>query len=737
MGLNVFDLDARIGISTKKFIDAVKEAGKSGKDLSKELDNVNPHVKAVENRLDEAAKAAEETKKKVNDLSDAYNKSAKEAGKDADETKELADELKKAEKELEKAKREVNYLEKELEKESQAAEEGAGETKKLGTEVKTAGDNAEKSSSKFKDLASNIKDGLEAAAKVGVVAVGAAATGVSALVKSSVAEYSEYEQLVGGVNKLFGEAGNSVIENAMNAYATSGMSANEYMSQVTGFAASLIQATGRGEQQNIDDLQDALDEEYALTKQTLADEYDAVKENWNDRIKESRKAKDGEADLLTKQRDEELKALKKANEEKLNTLKQHNKDVIAETERANNQSESTFESLTKAADLADVAMRSISDNVNTFGTDMASVQNAYQGFAKQNYTMLDNLRLGYGGTKAEMERLIDDANEYAESIGEASDLSINSFADIVTAIDLIQKKQGIWKTTEKEAAGTITGSISAVRAAWKNLTVEMAKEDGDVNKAFQILGENFGGVIMNILPKVQNAIGGVGTLITQAAPQISKGLQDLLPKVLPQLIKSAGQLVSAVGQGVITSLPTLLDTGKELLASIADIDFEGNGVIGDLLDAIVGNVDEYFGYGERILSNIGNAIINADHSKLGETFSKVITSGLNSITDLLADLDMQKVGKNIADFINAVDWKAIAQSVVDLLGAALGSLGDIAISFFTNINGESFLNALAVFAAPKLLGSMLTAFKGSECQTQFGSIRDYMGAEIGKGGKDL
>ena len=661
------------------------------------------------------------------------------------DTKDFVDGVKNVEKILKdlenntsKAAGGTKDLDKAIDSEGKAAKESSEDTKTLGKEVKTTGNNAESASSKISDLADKIKNGLSTAAKASAAALGAASAGVVALAKDSITAFADNEQLEGGIKKLFGDAADQVLENADEAFEKAGMNVNEYMEQVSGFAAALVQATGRGEQQDIDELQNALDEEYELTKQNLQDNYDLQKEYWNDLIKQSKAAKDGEADMLTKQRDEDLKNLKRANDDKLNELKAYNKQVVAEAEKANNQSESTFESLSEAASLADVAMRAISDNVNTFGTDMSSVQAAFQGFAKQNYTMLDNLKLGYGGTKAEMERLIDDANTYAESMGQASDLTINSFADIVKAIELIQEKQGIAGTTEEEAAKTISGSVNMAKKAWQNLAVEISKDDGDIEKAFGKLETSLENVGRNIGPRVEQTLNGIGTLITAAAPKITKAVTTMLPKVLPSVISAAASLVKGVGEAVITSLPDLVDVGKDLLGTLADsisnANLGGEGIVGKLLDTITDNAGDYFEYAEKIVSGIGNAIINSDHSKLGKMFSTVITKGLNSITDLLADLDMNKVGQNIADFVKAIDWKAIATSAINLLGAALGSITDIASSFFSNMDGETFMDALAVLAAPKLLTGMLGAFKGPVCATQFTNIKDYLSQEIGSSG---
>ena len=317
-------------------------------------------------------------------------------------------------------------------------------------------------------IASGITGKLGQAAKVvGTAIVGATAAagaGVVAIGKAAVDGYASYEQLTGGVAKLYGsgqtliayaqEQGKAVSEvrdeynalnpavalmseNASKAWQTAGMSANQYMEQATSFSAALIGSLG------------------------------------------------GDT--------------------------------------------------AKAAEQADVAMRAMSDNVNTFGSNMGDVQNAFQGFAKQNYTMLDNLKLGYGGTKEEMQRLIDDANAYAEANGKAADLSIDSFSDIVTAIQLIQEKQHIAGTTAKEAMSTIEGSWNAAKASWDNLLVAIGSGDGEmvsqsvtglVDSIFgtfsEEAGKREGGLVNNLLPVLQN----VGNAFMQQLPTIAGQLVE-------------------------------------------------------------------------------------------------------------------------------------------------------------------------------------------------------------------
>ena len=288
------------------------------------------------------------------------------------------------------------------------------------------------------------------AATAGKVAAGASAavaTGLGAIGKMALDSYASYEQLSGGVDKLYGDAADKLRGYAQQAYATAGMSANQYMEQATSFSAALISSLG-GDQQ-------------------------------------------------------------------------------------------------KAAEMTDVAMRAMSDNVNVFGSNMEDVQNALQGFAKQNYTMLDNLKLGYGGTKEEMQRLIDDANAYAEANGKAADLSIDSFADIVQAIQYVQEAQGVAGTTAKEAATTIEGSVNMAKAAWANLLTELGKDDGDVTARVEELMESVTAVVSNVTPVVQ---------------RIGEGLAAAMPELIPAALELGGQVVTAMGQVIAGSAPVIAES---------------------------------------------------------------------------------------------------------------------------------------------------------------------------------
>ena len=300
---------------------------------------------------------------------------------------------------------------------------------------------------------------------------GAVSSAAQSVVGGAVEAYSTYEQMVGGVDKLFGDASGKLQQYAAQAYQTSGMSSNQYMQQATSFSAALINSLG------------------------------------------------GDT--------------------------------------------------SKAADMADVAMRAMSDNVNVFGSNAEDVQNAIMGISRQNYTMLDNLKLGYAGTKQGMQQLIDDANKWGAANGEASDLSIDSFADCVQAIQQVQEAQGIAGTTAKEAAGTIEGSVTMAKAAWENLLTGLADPDADVGA----LVGNLLGAVDNVVANVAPRVGQVFTTVVSYLPQaVSQVGQTLLPVVADAAAGLVGAAASALGtvRGYLAGVDWAGEA-QSLLAGIASV----------------------------------------------------------------------------------------------------------------------------------------------------------------------
>lgn len=223
----------------------------------------------------------------------------------------------------------------------------------------------------------------------------------------------------------------------------------------------------------------------------------------------------------------------------------------------------------KAAEYTNMAIIDMSDNVNKMGSDMESVQNAYQGFAKQNYTMLDNLKLGYGGTKTEMERLIADANKLREAQGLAGDLTIEKYSDVIEAIHLVQDEMGITGTTAKEAATTIQGSVGMMKSAWANLTTGLANENANIDQLITNLIESVGAVGENLIPRIKVTLQGIVKLISELAPLIAKELPSIINDILPDVLNGAVALVQAfvdvlpelitgIGNSLVQQTPTLL-----------------------------------------------------------------------------------------------------------------------------------------------------------------------------------
>lgn len=226
----------------------------------------------------------------------------------------------------------------------------------------------------------------------------------------------------------------------------------------------------------------------------------------------------------------------------------------------------------KAAKLSNEAIVDMSDNANKMGTSMESIQNAYQGFAKQNYTMLDNLKLGYGGTQQEMYRLLSDAAKLDKTFGESAKFSIDSkghltaeFADMIQAIHIVQENMGITGTTSKEAATTIEGSINTMKSAWENLVTGLGNGNADLSGLINQFIESVKTVWGNIQPVLTQTLQGIGTLITEMLPQILNEVPKLISDVLPKLAEQGIKMVYQIGEGLMKSAPLLMQAALKIL----------------------------------------------------------------------------------------------------------------------------------------------------------------------------
>lgn len=246
----------------------------------------------------------------------------------------------------------------------------------------------------------------------------------------------------------------------------------------------------------------------------------------------------------------------------------------------------------RAADLMDMSITDMADNVNKMGTSMEAVQNAYRGFSRGNFTMLDNLALGYAGTKEGMEELIARANELNEAQGIYTDYSIDSYSDIVEAIHVVQTEMGITGTTALEAEGTISGSLATVGSAWQNLVAGLANPNADLGTLIDQLVQSGTTALENLMPVIERALLGIGDLITQITPIIVQMLPGLIQTLVPPLIEAAVQLINALIQAlpdilailieqipvifnliietILSLLPLIIDLGLQLILALVD-----------------------------------------------------------------------------------------------------------------------------------------------------------------------
>jgi phage-related protein len=478
---------------------------------------------------------------------------------------------------------------------------------KIGADTTEANKGIDEVGQKTSGLGEKLKSGLATAGKVAVAGVAAGATAIGALGTKAVAAYADYEQLVGGVETLFKDSQDQVMDYANNAYKAAGLSANEYMETVTSFSASLLQSL------------------------------------------------DGDTSA--------------------------------------------------AADKANLAITDMSDNANKMGTDMTSIQNAYQGFAKSNYTMLDNLKLGYGGTQAEMKRLLADAEKIS-----GIKYDISSYADIVDAIHVVQTEMGITGTTAEEAASTIQGSFGMMKSAWQNLVTGMADPDqdlgvlvGNFTDSVVIAGNNLIPRIQELLPRIVEAttsligtvseqlpaiLGTVLPSLVEGATNLATGLMAALPSVLsvladvaptvintfvpaliellPQITQTGIDVIVSLAQGIADALPQLIPAATDAIIKIVEV-LTSPDNLGNLIDAalaiILALVDGLVDATPKLIAAVPDVIANLVTAIIAN-MPKILEAGVE-ITMALADGLIKALPELIAAIPNLI--LGIVQGIIDNL----------------------------------------------------------------------
>ena len=411
----------------------------------------------------------------------------------------------------------------------------------------------------------------------------------------------------------------------------------------------------------------------------------------------------------------------------------------------------------KAAAAADLAITDMADNANKMGIAMESIQDAYQGFAKQNYTMLDNLKLGYGGTKEEMQRLLADAEKLS---GVKYDLS--SYADVVEAIHVIQTEMGITGTTAEEASTTIQGSVASMKAAWANLMVGMADDTQDFDLLLSNFIESIGTVADNLLPRIGIVIEGMGKLVAGLAPEIASALPTLINELLPNLVELGVQSISALVQGIQENgdslaagalsivgtlaegiaelLPMVADTAASLVVSLADglteslpniipIAIE---TISTLVENLTENANTVIDAGIQIILALGEGLIAA-LPQLIETVPQIVINIANVINDnapKLVDTALYLITRLAVGLVQAIPTLVVnIPKIIEAIVAAFMAfqwlnLGKQLIDGVAN--GVKKAGESMATAAKNAFSKFKSKITGSEVATELKNIGKYI-----------
>lgn len=493
-------------------------------------------------------------------------------------------------------------------------------------------------------IGDGIKNKLGVAAKAGVAAMAAVGTATIAIGKTALDAYSNYEQLVGGIDTLFKSSSAKMQQYAANAYQTAGVSANRYMEISTSFAAALISSLG------------------------------------------------------------------------------------GNTEAA--------------ADMANTAITDMSDNANKMGTSLETVQEAYMSLSRGNYEMLDSLKLGYGGTKSELERLLSDAEKFSAAQGEMRDFSVDSYSDIVEAIHIVQDEMGITGTTAKEAATTIEGSVNMAKASWENWLAGLGNEDADMEVLTDQLVGSVATAGKNIIPRVGQIMVTLGQTVADYAPGVGLYLSNALISVLPEAVQGPMRDAFAGVDKVVGKLESVFNDNLKPAADAADSVFSAissgvktfgdnvNDLVLPAIDTLSPAFNDFFGaiqtaqpllefianlFGVALAAAISTAI------KLFAAITEVVAFVITGFAQLYEDISGFVTGVVqffTADLPNAIN--ALVQWFAQLPGNIAGFLSTVianVVAWVANMAsnavsaGSQFISGIAGFmsALPGNVASWLSS----------------------------
>lgn len=591
------DFGLKIGLEgEKEFKKALSEINQSFKVLGSEMkvvtsqfDKNDNSVQALTARNQVLNKEIEAQKQKIETLRQALANASESFGENDRRTQQWQIQLNNATAALNDMERELDRNNTALDEAEREMDDAADAADDLEEELDDAGDAADDSEGKFSKLGGTLKT---VGVAMGAVVTAAAAAAVS-LGKAVVEAYGEYEQLVGGIDTLFKDSSASLQEYANNAYKTAGMSANDYMSTVTSFSASLISSLG------------------------------------------------GDTEAAVK--------------------------------------------------YADMAITDMADNANKMGTDIGLIQNAYQGFAKQNYTMLDNLKLGYGGTKTEMERLLADAQAIS-----GIEYDISSYADVVEAIHVIQESMGVAGATAAEAEHTIEGSMNSMKAAIDNLIVGFGNADADIEQLCNNVVDAFQDVLTNITPVIENIISALPTALNALIATVG----DLLPTLLDTVV----DLFSQVLNTILTMLPELIPVVIDALMTIVNTLIENLPLLIDVAIQIVMSLVQ--GIGEALPTLIPAAV------QAVITIVQSLIENLPMILDVALQLIMGLAEGLLAALPMLIEQlPAIILSLVDFFIGAIPQIIEVGVKLLIAlVQNLPTIIVEIVKVVPQILAGLVSAF---------------------------
>lgn len=342
-----------------------------------------------------------------------------------------------------------------------------------------------------------------------------------------------------------------------------------------------------------------------------------------------------------------------------------------------------------AAEYANQAIMDMSDNANKMGTDIESIQQTYQSLMRGNYAMLDNLKLGYGGTKAELERLVADASELT---GEALDPA--KFSDVITAIHAVQENMGITGTTAKEAATTIEGSVGMMQAAWTNLITGIGDSNADLDTLIENFVSSVGTAADNVLPRITQILSGFGTAIQQLAPIIAEQLPPMVSSILPSLVNAGSQLLVGLITGIVSAAP-------QLVAAVP-------GIISGFVNALAENGPTLLASGQQLLSMVSSGIVEGFPVIL-EDGTILLTNLIDGIMSALPDLiaRLPEIITGITNFISE-NLPNIVNSGIQILQSLITGIINAIPSLVSAL--PQIMNAI-VNGIKSLMGSVVNVGK--------------------------